>query len=86
MAVTTTWKKINHTGRYKQVLMKMTYEAADTTVTCATGLHQVISYNVSVPSVATKTVTRGVVTAGSIALTVTAPGAGCYLFLTAYGK
>ena len=86
MAVATAWKKIEHMGRYKKVTMKMTYDNLDTTVTCATGLKQIVSYNTSVPSVATKYITRGVVTGGSIALTVTDPAAACYLFLTAYGK
>lgn len=85
MAVVTTWKKTNYVGKYKQVLMKMTYGNGDTTVTCNTGLNKIISYTVSATSVATKTVTDGDVSAGTITLTVTDPLAACYLFVTAWG-
>lgn len=85
MAVVTTWKKINYVGKYKQVLMKMTYGNGDTTVTCATGLNKIIGHTESAPSVATKYVTAQAVSGGTITLTVTDPLAACYLFVTAWG-
>jgi len=85
MAVVTTWKKLNFTGKYKQVLLKMTYGNGDTTVTVATGLNKIISHSESATSVAGKTVTRAVVSGGTITLTVTDPLAACYLFVTALG-
>ena len=85
MAVATAWKKTNYVGKYKQVLMKMTYGNGDTSVVCATGLNKIISYTVSPASVTTKLVDIGAVSGGTITLTVTDPLAAAYLFVTAWG-
>lgn len=85
MAVTTTWKRIDRLRTHRVVLMKMTYGNGDTTVTVATGLKIIYSYSVSPTSVATKTVTDGDVSGGTITLTVTDPLGAAYLFVTAIG-
>ena len=85
MAVVTTWKKIDFVGKWKVVHMKMTYGAADTTITCNTGLKIIEGFNVSPTSVTAKPVDYIAVSGGTVTITVNAPGVACYLFLTAYG-
>ena len=86
MAVVNAWKKLNYAGKYKQVLMKMTYAAGDVSVPCYTGLRKISTVTVSPTSVTAVPVTRMVVAGGTVTLTVTNPGAACYLFLTADGN
>lgn len=85
MAVVTTWKKIDFVGKWKVVHMKMTYTAAETTITCNTGLKIIEGFDVSPTSITAKPVDYSVVSGGTVTITVNAPGASCYLFLTAYG-
>jgi len=86
MAVATAWKKIDFDGRFKRVTMKKTYDNLDTTVTCATGLRNLFGYTVpSGSSIATKYVTAGTVSGGTVTLTVTDPAAPAYLTLIAWG-
>lgn len=86
MAVTTTWKKIAYLlGKYKIVMMKMTYGNGDTSVVAATGLKIIYSVTHSTSSVATKTVTDCDVSGGTVTLTVTDPLGTAYLFITAIG-
>jgi hypothetical protein len=85
MTVATAWKRQTATRGYRGVFIKMTYGNADTSVVVNTGLKKIYSYSVSPTSVATKTVTAGAVSGGTITLTVTDPLAACYLTVTAWG-
>ena len=86
MTVAVAWKKCDLDGKWKRVTMKMTYDNGDTTVTCPTRLRNIYGYTISSgTSVATKYVTRGTVSGGTVTLTVTDPGAACYLTLIAWG-
>jgi hypothetical protein len=86
MAVAVAWKRLNFPGKYKQVLMKLTYAAGDTTLTCVTGLKQIVEANVSLPSVTAVPVTKVAVAGGTVTITTTNPGGACYLFLEASGR
>ena len=85
MAVTLTWKRHNFAGKYKQIVMKYTYTAAEATITAATGLKNIVAYSISPTSVTAKAVDYATVSGGTITIHVAAPGATCYLFVTAWG-
>ena len=65
--------------------MKKTYDNGDTSIPCATGLKLIYGYSTSPTSVATKYITTGAVSGGTITLTATDPLAPCYVFVTAWG-
>jgi len=85
MAPTLTWKRHNFAGKYKQIVMKYSYLAGDTTITAATGLKNIVAYSVSSTSVTAVPVDYATVSGGTITIHVTNPGAACYLFVTAWG-
>lgn len=85
MAPALAWKKWNFAGKYKQIVMKYTYDTGDTTVTAVTGLKNIVAYSVSPTSVTAVPVDFATVSGGTITITVTNPLAACYLFVTAWG-
>jgi hypothetical protein len=69
----------------KVVFMKMPCISGDTSAVFPTQLKKIYSYSVSSPTTAEKYVTRGVISGGTITLTITDPTEAATLYLTAYG-
>ena len=85
MAVAVAWKKHNVVGKYRQILMKVTYGNGDTSVAVNTGLKLILAYSHSEASVNTKVITGAAVSGGTITFTVTDPLAAAYIYVDAIG-
>jgi hypothetical protein len=85
MTVATAWTRRDVLNKHRVVLKKMTYGNGDTSIVVSTGLKQIYSYDVSVPAVTAKAVDYGVVSGGTITLTVADPLAPDYITVRAFG-
>lgn len=73
-------------GIHQGLKYKMYYAAVvsgDTGIVVATGLHQILNHGISPPSVASKYVTKQVVSDGTITYTITDPEADEYFYIFA---
>ena len=86
MAVVITTRKSNVVGKYRQKLIRVDYGAADTAISVDTGFSKIHAYSLSPTSVTAKPVDFATVATGTISITANAPGAACYLYVTAIGN
>jgi len=85
MVVVITHRRSNVVGKYRQKLIRVDYGAADTTLVIDTGFSKIYAYSLSATKITTKTIDYGTVAGGTITLTANAPGAACYVYVTAIG-
>ncbi len=83
--VTWAWRRRDHLGKHKVVLMKMNLISGDDTVTVRTGLKWIYSYSISPPAITAKPVDYATVAGGVITIHTTDPGADMSLYVTAEG-
>jgi len=86
MAVVITHRRSNVVGKYRQKLIRVDYGAADTALTVDTGFSKIHAYSVGLTSITGKPVDYATVAGGVITITANAPGAACYLYVTAIGN